>query len=77
MIGYAVGETLEQVKYRFGRMADRGIMPYPMVYNPQNRLLKQFQRWAVTGLYKHVPFEEYKYLEESKDEESAESAKAD
>lgn len=52
LIGYRPDETWEQIIYRFEKMRDRGIMPYPMVYENKtydgdNRTLKHFQRWAV------------------------------
>lgn len=59
LIGYAPDETFERIKYRFDRMVERGIMPYPMVYDPKRVDLKRFQRWALTGLYRAVPWEEY------------------
>lgn len=54
LIGFDPDETLA----RFDKMVARGVLPYPMVYdcratNPQRyTLLKQVQRWAVTGLYR-------------------------
>ena len=64
LVGFAPGETWEQILYRFGRLRDRGCMPYPMPWFPgfgaapealaHYRRLKQFQRWVVTGTYEHV-----------------------
>lgn len=65
LVGFAKDETLDAVQYRFDRMTARGIMPYPMVYDcratdpDRYQLLKKFQRWAVTGLYRAIPFSEY------------------
>jgi hypothetical protein len=65
LVGFAKDETLERVMYRFQRMVSRGIKPYPMVYDcratdpGRYQRMKQFQRWAVTGLYRVVPFSEY------------------
>lgn len=65
LVGYAEGETLEAVKHRFERMKAREIRPYPMVYDCRStdperyRLMKKFQRWAVTGIHKVAPFEDY------------------
>ena len=59
LVGYAQGETWPERLYRFHRMADLGILPYPMVYDNAHRDLKRFQRWAVTGLYKMIPWEQY------------------
>jgi hypothetical protein len=58
LVGYFKNETWESIKYRFDRMAALGIRPYPMVYGDRPDL-KRFQRWAVTGLYRAVPFEDY------------------
>jgi len=35
-------------------------MPYPMVFDPDRRDLKRFQRWAVRGLYRSIPFSDYR-----------------
>lgn len=65
LIGYSPDETWEQIHYRFQRMVTRGIRPYPMVFDCRETdrsrylALKQFQRWAVTGLYRAVPFSDY------------------
>lgn len=65
LVGYDKRETWERVWHRFNRMVERGIEPYPMVFDcratdPQRyRELKKFQRWVVTGLYRAVPFADY------------------
>jgi hypothetical protein len=72
LVGYDRRETWERVLYRFHRMADWGIRPFPMVYDrsrvlaPGNvegdfsgKTLTQFQRWAVRRLYTVIPFAEY------------------
>jgi hypothetical protein len=51
---------MERIMYRFERMVERGILPYPMVYDRSRADLRAFQRWAVTGLYRAVPFSDYK-----------------
>jgi len=61
LIGYDPDETFADIEYRFGRMAERGILPYPMVYDRSVDLHRPFQRWAVTGLYRAVPFSEYRH----------------
>lgn len=58
LVGFAKGETWDRIHHRFQRMVARGIKPYPMVYG-ERRDLKRFQRWAVTGLYRSIPFEAY------------------
>ena len=59
LIGYAKGETFEDIRYRFNRMVEKGILPYPMVYDNLRKDLKAFQRWVVRGVYRYVPWEEY------------------
>ncbi|HWK90145.1 MAG TPA: radical SAM protein [Longimicrobium sp.] len=64
LVGFAPDETMERVEYRFHKMVERGVLPYPMVYDTRQhgadgaakyRRNKQFQRWALTGLYRAVP----------------------
>lgn len=61
LVGFDPDETWDRIHYRFAKMTERGIRPYPMVWGdaPNYRKLKQFQRWAVTGLYRAIPFSEY------------------
>lgn len=58
LIGWAPDETWERILYRFERMVEAGIKPYPMVYGDRPDL-KRFQRWVVTGLYRAVPWADY------------------
>lgn len=65
LVGYDKRETWERLWHRFNRMVERGIEPFPMVYDcratdPQRfRELKRFQRWVITGLYRACRFEDY------------------
>ncbi len=59
LVGYDKQETWQRIWHRFHRMVERGIRPYPMVYDHTRRDLKRFQRWVVTGLYRAVPFKDY------------------
>ncbi len=67
LVGFDRSETWERIFYRFERMVQRDILPYPMVYDNRGHdgndipyeELKRFQRWAVTGLYRAVKFEDY------------------
>jgi hypothetical protein len=68
LIGYDRRESWERVLYRFHKMADIGIRPFPMVYGDRGRglpgdlpgrTLAQFQRWAVRRFYTVTPFAEY------------------
>jgi hypothetical protein len=73
LVGYDKRETWERVLYRFNRMVERQIRPYPMVYGDRNRLLPlggcnqhiarrtlgEFQRWAIRKAYTFVEFENY------------------
>lgn len=77
LVGFDKKETWDRIWHRFNRMVERGIEPYPMVFDcratelERYRSLKQFQRWVVTGLYRAVPFSEYDASIRSK-KESAE-----
>lgn len=59
LVGFAPGETFEQIRHRFDEMVTLGCKPYPMVYDRSRGDLKAFQRWAVTGLYRAVSWEAY------------------
>ena len=65
LVGFDKNETWDRIWHRFNRMTERGIQPYPMVFDmrakdqEKYRKLKQFQRWVVTGLYRAVPFSDY------------------
>jgi len=73
LIGYDRKETWERVLYRFHRMVERGIRPYPMVYGDRTRglplggasarlarrSLGDLQRWAIRKYYTVIPFEDY------------------
>jgi hypothetical protein len=59
LIGYDKAETWERIWHRFNRIVERGIEPYPMVYDRSRADLLCFQRWVITGLYRIVPWNEY------------------
>ena len=73
LVGYDKRETWERVMYRFNRMVEREIRPYPMVYGNrertlplggcnqrlERRTLSEFQRWAIRKAYTFIPFEHY------------------
>ena len=60
LIGYDKSETWDRIWHRFNRMVERGIMPYPMVFDRSRKDLCAFQRWVNMGLYRIVPWAEYK-----------------
>ena len=68
LIGYDPAETMEKIFYRFEKMVARGVLPYPMVFDRSKKHLREFQRWVVTGLYRAIPFSEYKVSYKSKPE---------
>lgn len=70
LVGFDPKETKETMFYRFQKMVDRGILPYPMVYDRSRRDLRQFQRWVVTGLYRAFPFSQYQADYKPKDDSS-------
>ncbi len=60
LVGCDPEETWERIWLRFNRMVERGIEPYPMVFKKEARPdLVCFQRWAVTGLYRIIPWPDY------------------
>lgn len=73
LIGYDRRETWERVFHRLGRMKDRGIKPYPMVFGDRHRTLPlgdyngriahrtlgEFQRWVINKIYNFLDFEDY------------------
>jgi len=67
LIGYDKNETWERIWHRFNRMVERGIKPYPMVYDRSNLELCAFQRWVVTGIYMHTPWAEYESKHKSEE----------
>ena len=60
LIGYWPDETWDRIWHRFNRMVERGIRPYPMVYDRSRTDLLCFQRWVVRGLYRIVKWDEYR-----------------
>lgn len=73
LVGYDKRETWERLFYRFNKMIERKIRPYPMVYGGRNRKLPlggtnkkienktlgEFQRWVIRKSYNFIPFENY------------------
>lgn len=73
LCGYDKRETWERILYRFGKMVELGIRPYPMIYGDKTRSLPlggasdklakrslgEFQRWVIRRLYQIIPFTEY------------------
>lgn len=60
LVGFAKNETMEDIQWRFDRMRERGIFPYPMVYDRSRQELKDFARWAIRGLFHSCSFAEYR-----------------
>jgi hypothetical protein len=61
LVGFDPAETWERLLYRFDKMVEMGIRPYPMVYDRSRKDLLAFQRWAVTGLYRAVAWADYQH----------------
>lgn len=68
LIGCDILETWDRIWHRFDRMVERGIEPYPMVFQKSRKDLVCFQRWVITGLYRIVPWGDY--VRETKSAES-------
>lgn len=60
LVGYDPQETWDRIWHRFNRMVERGVKPYPMVFDRSRKDLTSFQRWVVMGLYRIVPWDEYR-----------------
>jgi len=68
LIGFDPDETIADRMYRFQRIVDMGMIPWPMVYNKQPKPysrgipnideLNDFQRWVAGGYYKTVSWDE-------------------
>jgi hypothetical protein len=71
LIGFDPAETWDRIWRRFQRMVEREIRPYPMVYDRSRADLLCFQRWAITGLYRFVPWNEYRRATKSPDSVAA------
>lgn len=66
LIGYDRRETWDKIFYRYNRMMERGVRPYPMPFHKLRftnqahyRRLRQFQAWIIRGTHKKTPFEEF------------------
>lgn len=69
LVGFADGETMDDVMHRYHRLKSAGCKPYPMVYEPfdddkpandiDHSLLKHFQRWVIGRYDEIVPWQDY------------------
>jgi hypothetical protein len=59
LIGYAPGETMEKIMYRYRLLKEAGCLPYPMVYNNRDKTLKRFQRWVIRRYDEVVSWDEF------------------
>jgi hypothetical protein len=50
---------MEEILYRYQKLKDAGCLPYPMVYNNENRKLKRFQKWVVMRYDELSTWEEF------------------
>lgn len=64
LVGFDPEETMERIMYRFCKMVEFGVLPYPMVFDRKNKELCAFQRWVVRGYYRFVKWEDYGKKEE-------------
>lgn len=71
LIGYDPAETWDRIWHRFNRMVERGIMPYPMLFDVSRTDLKSWQRWVNTGLYRIVKWDEYRRSTKSEESTAA------
>ena len=59
LIGYKPEETMDEIMHRYQRLKNSGCLPFPMVYENSNKLLKRFQRWVVRRYDEVVPWSEF------------------
>lgn len=59
LCGYWPGETWDDILHRFDTMTKLGVMPYPMVFDNKNRMVKKFQVWVVGRYCKFIPWPEF------------------
>ena len=59
LVGFDPAETWESIWIRFGKMVDRGIKPFVMVFDATRADLKKFARWVNRGMYRFILWEEY------------------
>ena len=74
LIGYDSKETWQKIFYRFNKMVEIGLLPYPMVYNKDRKDLKQFQRWVIRGYYHFIDFNDYAQSNKEKKKTSKEGS---
>ena len=60
LVGYAPGETMEQVLHRHRMLTERGCRAFPMVYGEGTPELKRFQRWVIRRYSEFIPWEEFR-----------------
>ena len=60
LVGYAPGETMEQVLHRHRMLTERGCRAFPMVYGEGKPELKRFQRWVIRRYSEFIPWEEFR-----------------
>ncbi len=60
LVGFYPAETWARIWHRFNRMVERGIRPFPMVYDRSRKDFISWQRWVNTGLYRIVPWSAYR-----------------
>jgi hypothetical protein len=75
LLGFDPAETWDRIWHRFTKMVERGISPYPMVFNRSRKDLLCFQRWVIAmgGLYRFIAWNDYE--RGTKSEESVEAWK--
>ncbi len=61
LCGYWPNETFDDVYYRYEKMKNMGILPYPMIYSESKdyKRLKKFQRWVVRRYHQFIDWETF------------------
>jgi len=62
LCGYWKTETFDDIYYRYQKMMDIGLMPYPMIYlntTADYQQLKKFQRWVIRRYHEFITWEKF------------------
>jgi len=59
LVGYWPGETMDDILDRFNKIKQSGCLPYPMVFDRENKEHKKFQRWVNRRYYQIVDWKDY------------------
>lgn len=59
LIGFEKNETMDEIFYRYNRIMEFGLKPYPMVYDKTKKHLIRFQRWVVRRYHEFISWDDF------------------